>query len=580
MIIPPFSPIRLNSCPKTWRRDLDKAISPEETCKRVRSSLEKQDLDIVSSVRRIDTGRLGIPVYLSVCGADARGIMPTRKQMGKGSSPAQAQASALMELMERYAFFSFWNRKEQFLHTGWRQARSLFGDSLIPVSEILRSVNDQLPLPVAESLLDLASWQFYPATRLDSGQIVWLPLDWFRMLGEFNGSSAGNTQEESLLQGIGELIERHVSCIADAGKPVLPTLDPESFTDPVLLDLVSAFKRANIKLILKDMTLDMPMPTVAALAWDPATWPASSEIVFTAGTASSPEKAAIRAITEVAQLGGDFHTNSCYEASGLSKYASLEEAAWLLQGPVIRLDQMPSLEDSDIRTEIDSCLERLQPVSVYAVETTNPTLKIPAHYCVAPGLQFRERAKNQSLGLFLGRKLVEEFPLSRAMESLEKIEQALPKASYIPFFRGLALLNNGHSEESKSHFRNAISLQAEAESQAMAEFYYAYALTQSNDWPEAIPYLQSATAHCAQVKEYHNLLGVAHFKTGSYAEAEDAFNSALKLDKGSAMDLANRGICRKLQGNRQGALDDLLTALELDPQLDFIKSHLDELTRP
>ena len=65
---------------------------------RVRARLEAAQADILAETRRVDVDRLGIPVYLSVCGADARRVMPTRKQMGKGSSPAQAQASALMEL--------------------------------------------------------------------------------------------------------------------------------------------------------------------------------------------------------------------------------------------------------------------------------------------------------------------------------------------------------------------------------------------------------------------------------------------------------------------------------------------------
>ena len=89
--------IRLQSCPKGYTRDLDKTISPQETYERVQARMQAAGLDILAEVRRVAVGRLGIPVYLSVCGRDARGIMPTRKQMGKGSSPEQARASALME---------------------------------------------------------------------------------------------------------------------------------------------------------------------------------------------------------------------------------------------------------------------------------------------------------------------------------------------------------------------------------------------------------------------------------------------------------------------------------------------------
>ena len=185
--------ISLSSCPKGYTHDLDKAIAPEETVRRVRARLEAAQADILAETRRVDVGRLGIPVYLSVCGADARRVMPTRKQMGKGTSPAQARASALMELMERYAFFTFWERRPCFREATWSEAEAAFGADLLPVEEILRSVHDQSDPAVARRLLNLRRWQFFPATRLTDGATVWVPLDWFKLLGEFNGTSSGNS---------------------------------------------------------------------------------------------------------------------------------------------------------------------------------------------------------------------------------------------------------------------------------------------------------------------------------------------------------------------------------------------------
>ena len=125
--------IRLTPCPKGYTKDLDKAVSPAQTIAHVRERLAAVNLDILAETRRVDVGRLGIPVYLSVCGADAREIMPTRKQMGKGSSPEQAQASALMELMERFAFFSFWQERPHMIRATWSEAEARFGDRLLPL---------------------------------------------------------------------------------------------------------------------------------------------------------------------------------------------------------------------------------------------------------------------------------------------------------------------------------------------------------------------------------------------------------------------------------------------------------------
>ena len=94
-------PIRLEDCYKTYTYDQDKVFSPAETIARFKKRLEEVDLDILKEVRRIDNGRLDIPIYFSVTGKDARDVTGNKKQMGKGCTPEQSQASACMELGER-----------------------------------------------------------------------------------------------------------------------------------------------------------------------------------------------------------------------------------------------------------------------------------------------------------------------------------------------------------------------------------------------------------------------------------------------------------------------------------------------
>ena len=99
--------IQLNDADKTYTYDQDKIISPEETVARFREKTKKLDLDILSRTRRIDNGRLDIPIYFSFCGKDALQTIGTKKQMGKGGTPHQSEASAVMELAERFSFFTF-----------------------------------------------------------------------------------------------------------------------------------------------------------------------------------------------------------------------------------------------------------------------------------------------------------------------------------------------------------------------------------------------------------------------------------------------------------------------------------------
>lgn len=111
----------------------------------------------------------------------------------------------------------------------------------------------------------------------------------------------------------------------------------------------------------------------------------------------------------------------------------------------------------------------------------------------------------------------------------------------------------------------------------LARFYEGHALTLDGRWEEAIPPLHEAFERCPDMKEYGNLLGVALFRTGSFAEAAERFEAVLALDKGSAMDWANLGMCRRKLGRKEEALRCLKTALSLDASLDFARNAVAEL---
>jgi ribosomal protein S12 methylthiotransferase accessory factor len=570
----PFKP-----CPKSSHSVLDKALPASETVSRVKRTVEECGESVLTRTERIDTGRLGIPVYISYCGETAREIMPTAKQMGKGPTPDQAEASALMELVERYSLFRFWHDESRYEHLTWSEARRRFGDHLIPVEEMLRSVGEDLPLERAEEVLDLIRWRFCNAWHIGEQRDFVLPMDWFKKLNEFNGSSAGNTMEEAVLQGGCELIERHVSALADKNRPELPTLDPESFDDPALLDLWRSFTEQGIRILLKDFSMDMGVPTVGALAHDPGTFPGLSEIVLTAGTATSPDKAAIRALTEVAQLAGDFHTGSCYDPSGLDKPRSLEECQWLRRGESIALQELPDISDTDIGREALRLADRLRQrgYSLYSVDTTHPGLGIPATYSIAPGLLFRERASEASLGLFVGRILAEEHPAESAARGLDRLEDIYPGAHFLPFFHGLVSLRQEDPGEALEWFRSAEPLQPTEDSKALAAFYSGYSLGLCGEWEASLPHLSRAAEYSPANHTFRNQRGIAFFRTGRYQEAAREFSAALDIDAGSAVDMANLGLCYKHMGKPGAAADFLRTSLEMDSTLDFARDQLREL---
>ncbi len=569
----------LKDCLKVYTTDQDKAVPPSETVRRVKAVLDEKCKGVLEETKRVDTGRLGIPVYLGICGPAARAVMPTRKQMGKGASAEQAEASALMELVERFSYFSFWADEDNFVRATWSEAKQRFGAELMDIAQVLASVEDGLSPEGAARVLDLVRWRFHPVLNVATGREEQVPLDWFKVLNEFNGSSAGNSPEESVLQGACELVERHVCARIDKAMPELPTISQENLADPVLRELCEKFRKNGVELLLKDFSLGMPVPTVAAIAYDPKTFPALSEIVYTAGTSSTPEKAAIRAVTEVAQLAGDFETARVYEASGLPKYTAPEQFEWLRAGPVVSIESLPSVEDGNILVELKRLAEGLlgHGYTLYSLRTTRADIQVPANYNLVPGFDFRERTKNRSLGLFVGRKLAEEAEVDEALAGLAVLEQEVPGAYYLPFFRALVTLRAGDLAAAAELFAQAEPLQPGAEERALCAFYQAYALSQEGRWAETVPHLDRAIAQDDEVKEFFNLRGVAWFKAKDYATAKLDFHAVLTLDSGSAPDLANLGLCHKFLGERDDALECLLSALKLDPSLEYAKPHLEEL---
>ena len=319
--------VTLNDAYKKFTKDQDKILRPEETVKRFKEKLKTLELDILKSAIRIDNGRLDIPVFFSTCGKDAAAVTETKKQMGKGGTPQQAEASALMELAERFSFFSFAKNPGNFFTDLYPNVK----DRAISFELIAQSVHDESEdLPVARKIFESLPLKWTWGYNLSREREVLIPFDWFYAINEFNGPSAGNCVEEALIQGICEIVERHTSSVVSHNKLKVAAIRPESVTDPLVNEMFQKYKKAGVHLYLSDFSLDTGIPTVGAMAYDPSTFPALSEIVCTAGTTPDPQKALSRALTEVAQLAGDFNTDSNYVASGLPKYITLEEADYIM----------------------------------------------------------------------------------------------------------------------------------------------------------------------------------------------------------------------------------------------------------
>ena len=574
-------PIRLQDCYKTYTYDQDKVFTPVETIRRFKERLGEVDLEILKEVRRIDNGRLDIPIYFSITGKDAREVIGNKKQMGKGSTPEQSQASACMELGERFSFFSFIKNPENFI-TGTYPELQAAGYNLLPIKRLLQSVHDEAMQEelLARLLADIPiKWTW--ATNLNRQEEVLIPFSWFYAINEFNGPSNGNSYEESICQGICEIIERHVCAVVSHEKRQVPRIRLASAKDPVSRELIEKYTRNGIQVYLNDFTLDTGVPTISALCIDPSTFPVMSEIVWTAGTTPNPEKALIRALTEVAQLAGDFNTHANYVASGLPKPLAMEEVEYLLNGPEIDLQDLPDLASDNMKTEVESCLAALEKLDmeVFIVNTMHPQLKMPSIYTIIPGAHFRERATSRNAGLFAAKLMAElvEDPIE-SNGHLLNMQKLLPNAYYIEFYLGRNLLNLGRQDEALNHFNNALDLNPSEEDLPYIYSYIGNCLKDLEKYREAIAILEKGAQIDNTRPDIHNLLGFCHFKLEEYEDAVSHFSKTIELNPSSAIDYANLGVNYRRLEKTDEAIKYFELALSLDPSIEFARDNLAQLT--
>ncbi|NNF45570.1 MAG: tetratricopeptide repeat protein [Desulfofustis sp.] len=574
--------IRFQDCPKTFTRDQDKALTPEQTIDNFYERLEQFDIKILSEVKRIDNGRLDIPVYFSVCTDEARSLTGTKKQMGKGASSIQSKASACMELAERFSFFAFKADEKNFVRGDYSSLKDQ-GYPLLPSSYLLKSVEDtKLTDEKVELLLEGIPLQWTWATNISRGEQVLIPFSWFYAINEFNGPSAGNTIEEAALQGISEIVERHVCSLINQYQTETPAIDLATINDPVARDLLDKFEKNNIELYLNDFSLDTGMCSVGALAIDRSTFPQLSEIVYTAGTTPGPDKAIIRAITEVAQLAGDFNTGANYVASGLPKPLSMEEVRYLTKtGKKIAVAEMNDLGDDNMKVELERSIDALRAIDmeIFMIDVTHPRLRIPALYTIVPGAHFRERSRRRDAGLFAAKllnELVEEPWLFEA--KLQEMEQLLPESYYLSFYRGISDYNGGAPEEALASFDMALEQDPETEDLPYIYSYQGNCLKDLQRYDEAIEVLKRGCDEDDEREDLHNLLGFCYFKKEDYKTAISHFERAVHLNPASAMDYANLGVNHNRLGNSEEAIRFFTLALTLDPSIEFAQAQLEELS--
>ena len=374
----------LNSCPKRYRAETQRAVDPETTLQMVEAVVPTTGITRIADITGLD--RLGIPVFSCIRPTAADGAISVYN--GKGATPLAARVSAVMEGIERFSA----EVMDRSL-TIARFADLGSGVAIDPVDLVLPEHADpDTPVPWVEGrelisgepLLVPAHAVFHP-----------LPVGAPRLFRtSTNGIASGNTLEEAVFHALAEVVERDawslVEVTRDAGASIAG-----SGTSTVQ-SLLDRFSEANVPVVLRDITSDIGIPTIAAVAEDPVLRDPAL-LVIGMGTHTNPAVACLRALTEVAQSRAtqihgareDATTGDLRRAIGYDRARRLNRY-WFESTCSVEPDALPALDTDDFLDDIHLVCDRLCAAGldrVVAVDLTRPEIGIPVVRVVVPGLE-------------------------------------------------------------------------------------------------------------------------------------------------------------------------------------------------
>ena len=377
--------MKLSPCRKVYQKETHRTRSPEETYEKVKDLTGPAGITRVADITGLD--RLGIPVFSCIRPDAAEGSISVYN--GKGATEIAARVSAIMEGIERYSA----EMHDRIPVMATYQQISEEYQAVYPSGLILPEQADLInPIPWVSSY-DLMNHRevmvpahavFHPVPRT----MGWL------MRTNTNGIASGNTIEEAVFHGLCEVIERDAWSLAETanhGGPVITNIENTTITS-----LINRFTEAGVEVILRDITSDIGLPTVAAVA-DDVTLRDPTLLCLGMGTHAVPEIAILRALTEVAQSRAtqihgareDTQEGHMKRQIGYERTKRLNKK-WFSNGQEIDAADMMAFRSDDFLDDITYTMDQLNINGIEEVivsDLTRPEIGIPVVRVIVPGLE-------------------------------------------------------------------------------------------------------------------------------------------------------------------------------------------------
>lgn len=206
---------------------------------------------------------------------------------GKGASYQYALASAYGEMMERLQNQCNFRLSMDFKPETLQYKNFYYAPDEVSLSidDIMQSSEDWITWqmsrlePAEDKRALLKLWQLVsyedvpgdfialPYCNLSNGQISHIPIKMVSKMYMSNGMCAGNTPEEALVQGISEILERHVNKTVIKDKVVPPSIPRDYLAQfPRLNAMIDGIEASgDFEVIMKDCSLGQGLPVVGVI---------------------------------------------------------------------------------------------------------------------------------------------------------------------------------------------------------------------------------------------------------------------------------------------------------------------------
>jgi ribosomal protein S12 methylthiotransferase accessory factor len=377
--------------PVTYFGCTHRAIPPERTIANVEGKLRRAGVTRIAEITHLD--RLGIPVYSAIRPGAAEGSVSI--YAGKGATKSQAKASAMMEAFERYSA-EINVEDAQMFETG------LYG-------EMEGAINPEtLILPQQSYKADTTRLDWVKTVDVTDDEEYLAPVNAIYhpyiprggavlFKSNTNGLASGNRIEEAVYHGITEVVERDAWSIFEAKKKCRGEVVCDGTENPLIRDMLHKFDQSEIEVKLLDLTADVDITTIAAVA-DDTVLRDPALLSLGVGTHLNPEVAVIRALTEVAQSratqihGTREDTNRAVfmRKAGYERMKRINKHWFSDSHKLIDISRIKDKSKPTFKEDIETCVNILKKNGfdkIYYTNLTRREIEIPVARVIIPGME-------------------------------------------------------------------------------------------------------------------------------------------------------------------------------------------------